>query len=146
MTWQQNLVFCICAFYNIAKEKKDGERYMDKKWYLFSGSFSFFNNTSYFTVTATASLAGKGILVVLCGSDEIRTSAVMNRQWTMEKYRQNSKPWLWNLLKTNFGTWIGTGRFSMDKALKAVKWIETSEQWISYRLRHKTISASEIRK
>ena len=53
---------------------------MDKKWYLFSGSFSFFNNTSYFTVTATASLAGKGILVVLCGSDEIRTSAVMNRQ------------------------------------------------------------------
>ena len=23
VTWQQNLDFCICAFYNIAKEKKD---------------------------------------------------------------------------------------------------------------------------
>ena len=135
----------LCILQYCKGEERRREIYGQNR-YLFSGSFSFFNNTSYFRVTATASMAGKGILVVLCGSDEIRTSAVMNRQWTMEKYRQNSKPWLWNLLKTNFGTWIGTGRFSMDKALKAVKWIETSEQWISYRLRHKTISASEIRK
>ena len=78
VTWQQNLDFCICAFYNIAKEKKDERDIYGQKRDLFTGSISFFNNTSYFRVTAC--LAGKGILVVLCGSDEIRTSAVMNRQ------------------------------------------------------------------